>query len=543
LPAGIGKTGETMSERRQRFFLFCSAILALAGFVRIWNISGHGLWTDELGTLWVASAPSIEETISRSLVTQGQSPFYFILEHLTLLVLPPSEITVRLLSVASSLLTVAGVGFVAFIMFRSRATALFSALCVALCTTQIYYAQEARPYALALLFAVWSQFFFWRFLRSRTGRGIVPYVMVTVAMLYAHYFMVPLLLLQNAYFAIFAIRSDRRRQLLKTWIFAQIAVGFMMFGALPHVLSILDAKGRWQWMTQCSFAEGFGMLLGTVSLPAACLAAGVLLMSLWKGRRGEPASRRNRPGEALIFVFLWWVFPFLFLYFASAILGTPLVSERYLVLAVLPAAIFCGRCLSLLRHPGIRLIVALILVVSSFFLTFREPLQAQGGFVWRIPHDWRGALRNMASAFRDDDAVLLRFGDIRENWIPAGCGETVVGYVRCPFQSWYWASPEPLIESATYTIDESFYPYYDRIIGDSFASARRLWVIGVDPPNTNYRIADLAKLVAQRLGMRPVEIRDFSGVHLGLFERNGTPEATGQGAPPGPASSEEIPNL
>jgi mannosyltransferase len=181
-----------------------AVVLTLAGFLRLPRMCANSLWFDEAFSWLVARQPG------RAILTQRLEPIlpplYYYLLHFWLQ-LGESEAALRSLSVLCSLLTVP----VMYLLGRellTPATGLAAALLTAILPFQVYFAQEARLYAMVVLL---SALMVWGFVRSWKSSSCWPWLGwgVLVALnLYAHYFAVFTLLVFHA-FAL-PIRPRRR---------------------------------------------------------------------------------------------------------------------------------------------------------------------------------------------------------------------------------------------------------------------------------------------------------------------------------------------
>src|SRR5439155_23645143 len=156
--------------------LAVAAILIIAAIARFWSIGRESYWIDELFTLetsagnglahedipagqWLDPAPPATTDLSagqgivgiiRHAPKDTQAPLYFILLNFWRHAMGSSEAAVRSLSAVCSFITVAVIGAIMRQIASSRAAILAMALS-AVSGTQIVFAQEARPYAMALL--------------------------------------------------------------------------------------------------------------------------------------------------------------------------------------------------------------------------------------------------------------------------------------------------------------------------------------------------------------------------------------------------------
>lgn len=140
-------------ESDRNFILITASITTLALLLRIYGIGANSLWLDELWALRGAQHDSIPELLSwiNSMDYSDPSGF-FVLEWLSFRVpfLGP-EASLRLFPMIFSVATVPIVGLLADRWF-DRKTAICSMLFFSVSMTQIYFAQEARPYSGMIFF-------------------------------------------------------------------------------------------------------------------------------------------------------------------------------------------------------------------------------------------------------------------------------------------------------------------------------------------------------------------------------------------------------
>ena len=147
--------------------------LIVAGFLRLYLLDFFGLSSDEFATSMIVSKHAFDNIIKTCFVIpQPVPPFYFLLCELCVEVLGAGETGLRFLSVICGILTVYLVFLIGKILFDSSVAGCAALLC-ALNTTQILYAQMARPYALCLLLSSISILSFLRWLKKRHSPGSV----------------------------------------------------------------------------------------------------------------------------------------------------------------------------------------------------------------------------------------------------------------------------------------------------------------------------------------------------------------------------------
>ena len=172
----------------------------------------------------IVSKQSFDDIIETCIViSQPVPPFYFLLCKLCVDLLGAGETGLRFLSVICGILTVCLVFLIGKILFDSRVAGWAALLC-ALNTTQILYAQMARPYALCLLLSSISILSFLRWLKKDTFLDRFSYVISTSLLLYSHYIFSPLLLIQSIYFYWSRRFARNTRRTTLSWVILQLAV-------------------------------------------------------------------------------------------------------------------------------------------------------------------------------------------------------------------------------------------------------------------------------------------------------------------------------
>jgi 4-amino-4-deoxy-L-arabinose transferase-like glycosyltransferase len=147
----------------------CLLIITLIGLaLRLYNLTYHSLWFDEaISVHWARqSVPRILE-VGLTLVEDRLPPLYYLFLKGWTNFFGFSEVSVRSLSVFWGVLLVPIIATIAAMLFNRR-VAVVTALLVALNPFLIWYSQETRMYAQAVLFSALSV---WAFLKMPGVRG------------------------------------------------------------------------------------------------------------------------------------------------------------------------------------------------------------------------------------------------------------------------------------------------------------------------------------------------------------------------------------
>jgi len=214
-----------LPQIESRVWLVPILILALA--LRLFRLGTNSLWFDEAFSWIVARQPAWAILTQR--IAPILPPLYHFLLHFWIR-LGENAFALRSFSALCGLLAIPVMYTLGRELF-TPAIGLAVALLTAVLPFQVYFAQEARPYALVVLLSALT---LWAFVRSWRGTAYGPWVgfgLLTALSLYAHYFTVFSLVAFHG-FALLAWPRDRRcwRGLLLSDLVAMVLVG-------PHLPS------------------------------------------------------------------------------------------------------------------------------------------------------------------------------------------------------------------------------------------------------------------------------------------------------------------
>ncbi|VVQ21955.1 hypothetical protein PS925_05050 [Pseudomonas fluorescens] len=346
-------------------------ILALAAFVRFYDLTAVAIWGDEGSSLLLARYPLSE--IWQHAAFDVHPPLYFMLLHGWVELFGDGILAVRALS---ALAGIAAVGLGVWLVDRlaTRRAAFIAGLLLALLPTAVRYSQEVRMYALlgALLIAASLALVYW-IRRPQRQRYLVYYLLLMSAALYTHYFAVLAALCHWLYLiAIRVQRGYRFRHIQRgNWWLANLAIVVLYLPWLPNLLDLmqhmqqLEAGGDvgwepavtlsslpsmiWSWLIQDD-GESLPWLI-FAALPLAMLGLAVIAVM-----RDRSVSRGS------ILLALYTGLPLLLVFAVSFI--TPVFIERYLTAFALGlpmlAALAIDRLYSRVRMLALAVLVALV---------------------------------------------------------------------------------------------------------------------------------------------------------------------------------------
>ncbi len=219
------------------------ALTLLALWVRLHNLTYHSLWFDEVMSVhWARSELSRILEVSMNLVEDRLPPLYYLLLHGWRLLLGDGEVSVRLPSVLLGVLLVPVVYRLGADLFGRRVAVLAAAL-TALNPFLVWYSQEARMYALAVLLVSLGTWFFARAAIASSRQRVawhywLGYGLCAIAGLYTHLY-TGLVLPAHALYLVLTWRRSRR-----AWV--PFVVTMLVVGGIfaPLALAALRVSGE-----------------------------------------------------------------------------------------------------------------------------------------------------------------------------------------------------------------------------------------------------------------------------------------------------------
>ncbi len=281
-------------------------VLLLAFALRVADLAGQSLWSDEYITVVRASLP-LNELLAQMPVEH--TPLYFVLLHGWFALAGSGDFALRFPSVAFGVLCVPLLYALGRRVF-GPAVALLGALLFAVNPFHVWYAQDARMYPQLTAFSLAALYALDVALASPAAptsrRRLLPWLGYAVAgalALYTHYYAI-LTLVIAAVYTVGRMAVDRAaRQRWRAFLAAEVAIGLLFLPWLPRALGLLRFPG-WREPVTASLGQFVGIYTFGTTLPATVapwlgLAAGILyaigLLDL--GRSAFQSSIVHRPSS------------------------------------------------------------------------------------------------------------------------------------------------------------------------------------------------------------------------------------------------------
>ncbi len=323
-------------------------LLVLAAGLRFSGLDTQSFWTDEGISLVFArgSASETVEMVSRDY----HPPLYFLLLNGWTKLFGTGEVAVRSLSALFSLAAVLFTWAVGRRLFGA-APGWLAGLLAACSVYQLFYAQEARPYAMLACLSAASMTAYVAWLRKPGAKSVALYLLASVPLLYTQYMGFFVILCQNLHFSLGLMRGCFRER-LRGWMLAELLLGASFLVWFPTFRRQFGVVEEGFWIDTPSWGD-----LGQISLVLLCyrwkwwswvaFAAGaaVGMLAWWQRGRatpfehGGPTESREEPpalfGASLVAI---WFFVPIILAFVLSLKGIRVFHHRSL--AMVSPAVF-----------------------------------------------------------------------------------------------------------------------------------------------------------------------------------------------------------
>ena len=375
----------------------------LAGALRLLDISGETFWKNELFSVYWVRNP-VEFLLTKGLVTETNPPLYFMLLKAWTGLFGFSEFGVRSLSALASTACVPLV-FVLGLELGGVTVGLIAATLLALSPVQLFFAHEARVYALLPLFVLVAMIGLTRFLRTPDVRGFQPdrrfvnsldiYAIGAIALLYSHATAALVLAALIITAVLYFIETGAPRSQVLAFLFANVIVALLASPAIM-ALAMQAQSPNLEWMPPMGAASLLGAarflmvspvvrfdVAGTAREVLSWTELGVALATLVVLGVVARRSIRDRLGYALLVLF-----PLVFVVLVSFIsVFRPILIPRITVWIVVPVMLVAAFAFTSQRTRRLRPLAMGLMACCLLLGLFDTNFAAA-----RHNPDWRGVV-------------------------------------------------------------------------------------------------------------------------------------------------------
>lgn len=395
--------------------------------MRAWQLN-ESLWLDELHTSWVAADGSV---VAQRALMGNQPRLYFDAVRLSVWLLGETEFALRLPSLLAGVAAVGVLGAAAWRISGSKLAAAVMLFIAAVDHELIFYAGEARVYAvlhLAAALHIWAIVEL-TFLRKKEPSGqassepriflllLIGWGFTGVLMLWLHFLAGLFLALEFAFLLAWAVLAREVAWKEKRWL---LATGFLVLLSVsvfaPQLAEIAARRENWRAFIS-EQASLFEFAWYVWPLPFYVAAPLVLLAFAWG------VLKTNR-GVAIATVMVWLALSLPLLAWAATAGGwLAIFHARYFApslaaLLLIPAAAMRGIANLWWRFT----FAAVVCLGALWFNGTLETFRQQGRFIADRNEDWRAAVASINQA-NDGAPVVIYSGLIEADELTNGESE------------------------------------------------------------------------------------------------------------------------
>ena len=474
-------------------------IFAAGVWLRIDIASQELLWLDELHTGWSVTG-GFAQMLSRS--AQGnQAPLFFSLAWSVVSILGTSELTLRMVSVIAGSLTMLAAARLVWNWTHSALAAAIVAGLIAVDDTFIWYATEARPYALLHLLSVFQMGGFLRLTIRLTSpqedrgpaKSPLAFVLLSLALLYAHYTAI-FLLVSELVFLTLAIAVTRvagtpiRNSTVGSIVGIMVAIAT---AASPLLWQMSQAYGQpsdWKAVASTTqFVDEQSMnFLAWFLLPITSVVV-VWIFSSRDKRFPFPensqaeSDRYTRPNRSLCLATTAAVF-----ILPCGLIGglaetdvIPITLSRYMSSSLVAGPIFAAMILGMFEKKQLAMAGMIFLATTAILNVAANRLVVQSIRAGQIPamrvENWPAAITKINETQSKGSHPILLFGSVIED---AGAlsnrSQQFQRYLQFPVSSIYELEQDSRFIFAGPTVVT---PHFDDVAVDEIIRSGGAWIL------------------------------------------------------------------
>ena len=366
--------------------------LAIVGILLRLDSFTASLWLDEYSTLWVVEG-SLRQLLERVPQVMLQSPFAFMIVWFSVQLFGESEAALRLPSLLASV-GAAGVLASGARWALGRRAALSAFALFWLCYPAVWTSVDARPYALALLFASVATVGLIQATAAadRIGRGL--WITGGAGLVWTHYVFIPYLAgLAIACLVRPALRSTYG---LRRFLFDGLLMSCLVLPTVPRLLSAVPSPASRDWLFEPRH-------LGLVALLIPFLVPALLSPGRLSAR--ERDWRLALWAAAIVQIISLQL---------SAVAGGP-IATRYAVVVIVPLVLLAA--FNVARARGHERLVAVSWFALTTGVAFYANVRLFGSPSGAGYQQWREAVHAIEADphHRPDVPVLFRSGNAEDD--------------------------------------------------------------------------------------------------------------------------------
>ena len=423
-----------------------AVLVVIGSSLRLYSLAQKSIWLDEAFSITISQHGLFDLPWLVSL-TDTHPPLYYLALKLWL-IFGNGETQVRMLSAIFSIAAIPLIYLLAANIFDDKRIGLIAATLLAFSPFQIWYAQEARMYAMLIFFVLASACFFFRALRYNDIVDWIGYIFTTVLALYTDNGAIWYIVAISIFFLL-SIRRFKDRFL--RWFLCQLAIVIVYLPWLPVFVQQTRRVAVDFWLQPPSFQTVLETLLDFNSYNFPIVELSLLYMVMifvW----AYIIPRKSLPiGLASLWLFIPLIISLLFS------LRQPIFISRNLIAASLGYYLLVAGTIGQFRNSKAVIALLLPLVVMNL-------ISIGYNFWYEKKEDWRSVARYVASETENKPDGLVVF---------------VPGYAELPFHYYFKDYGIP-VKTQGYPGDEVLLHPTPKEVGDLpalFEGVPHVWLI------------------------------------------------------------------
>lgn len=405
------------SARQTGQWIFLSVALIVFIAARLWRLTSHCLWFDEIFSIHAARHDWLEMAKFAAADFVHPPLFYAVLK-IWVFIGGESVVWLRTLPLLFSIATLIPFWFLCRELNLKPAERNLALLLMGVSHYLITYAQEIRMYSPLWFFSVASLWLFVRFLKARksTLKDLIALSAINLLLVYTHYYGWVLVSLQVIVLLLY------RREVLRRFL---LMIAVLALAYLPWIYALLAMRKQGQGVSNLTSwfpRPGFQLLKlhfvvlnepflfsgpGTAHWLSGWLAVLVFGIPLvvfgYQLYRARP--RRTQYEWLVIFAFA----PLIGAVVLSWILPFPIWGSRHLMISAVPYFIICALAILRLRPIWLRLALSFLLggwiILAASVVTLTPPPK----FTWC---SWEQLVQQMPPSDNSSPTTVYAFEDL-----------------------------------------------------------------------------------------------------------------------------------
>lgn len=377
-----------------------AGVTIASAILRTWHV-GESLWLDELHTSWCVHGDWSD--VSRRALIGNQSPLYFYVVKLVVSVLGESEIALRLVSLLSGIALVPLTSLLAARLF-SRSTsaaptaAIIAAMMVGVSHLPIFYASEARPYALLQLVMVVHLLIAMAMIEQPTLR--IQCLWAASAALVIHLHPTGLLPIGAELFTLAILVQfcpPNQRFGYRQLGLCTLLLPLLIFPQLELIRLATARRANWSLSFEQVAWHDLPQLFTVV--PGTVLALAGLALVVAIALRPRASKLEDLQFSRIALVAATALLPLVLAYIASAAGFAPLLTARYLVCSIAPLIVLASLLVIVCEKSPLRAIaVGSLLVGFTLYQSgLTQNVMTRGVLIADRREDWRGLVEHLSA--------------------------------------------------------------------------------------------------------------------------------------------------